>query len=245
MIISKEVRDCKVEVTVRLLDDVFEDKESCNCPCCLTPNSRTFNDYTWEEIHRIAYSGRAKEYFRVGDEKIITLKNGEELTIAICGFNHDFAAGKKKIVLPITFTTKNLLETSYCLDSKTYKNGYKDCEFRNKTIKEIFELLPDDLQRYIATTDKGETQDKLFLFNEIEVFGKTEYSGDKFGNHYEYYKDKQHRNKYKNSEEFSRWWWLRSPFSDGCSLACCVGGNGGPGGNGVINTCGVSFGFCF
>lgn len=85
----------KYELEIILRD--FQEKASTSSPAI----SKKFKDCTWEEIKEIAKSGKAEEVFEVGNEKIITLKNGEELTIAICGFNQD--TDEKGNALPITF----------------------------------------------------------------------------------------------------------------------------------------------
>lgn len=111
-------------------------------------------------------------------------------------------------------------------------------------MKNIFDLLPDDLQAIIKATNKGETTDTLFLFNEVEVFGKTIYSEDNFGKQYDYYKVKHNRNKYMNDEEYSSGWWLRSPYASYSSGFCYVSNNGIAGGNIASISRGVAFGFC-
>lgn len=227
----------KYEVEIILRNP--QEKESTSSPTI----SKKFKDCTWEEIKEIAKSGKAEEIFEVRNEKIITLKNGEEFTIAISGFNQDI--DDKGNTLPITFTTVNLLPTRYPMNStNTNKSGWKGCKMRRETMNEIFSLLPDDLQLYIKTTNKGDTNDKLFLFNEVEVFGKTIYSDDNFGKQYDYYKTKHNRNKYLNDENYSSWYWLRSPGSAGSTGFCSVSGIGDARVSFAGYSSGVAFGFC-
>ena len=75
----------------------------------------TFTDGTWADIIRIAESGKAQEYFAVGDYKYITI-DGVKYTLYIIGFNHDTLAdgtGKAAMTLfsakamPDKFTLSN------------------------------------------------------------------------------------------------------------------------------------------
>lgn len=227
----------KYELEIILRD--LQEKASTSSPAI----SKKFKDYTWEEIKEIAKSGKAEEIFEVGNEKTITLKNGEELTIAICGFNQD--TDDKGNALPITLTTVNHLSNRYPMNSAdTNKSGWKGCKMRRDTMDKIFTLLPDDLQSYIKTTNKGDTNDKLFLFNEIEIFGETVFSDDTFGKQYDYYKTKHNRNKYLNDENYSSWYWLRSPYSTNSTNFCVVDDVGNAGYGGASISSGVAFGFC-
>ena len=227
----------KIEVEIIVREP--EERQNVSSPII----KKKLNDYSWEEIVNIAKSGKAEEYFEIGNEKIITLANGEELTLAICGFNHDIDANNQK--LPITFTTKNLLSGRFEMNkTDTNKGGWEKCRMRNITLKDIFELLPEDLKKYIKETNKGKVFDKLFLFNEVEIFGETIYSEDDFGNQYEYYKDKQHRNKYRNDENYSSWYWLRSPYSSNSTYFCYVTSYGNANYFTASYAYGVAFGFC-
>lgn len=203
-------------------------------------NLKKLQDYSWEEIANIKNPG---EVFEIGDEKTIPLKNGDTLLIAIAGFNHD--SDEKGNVLPITFTTVDLFSDRHPMDNTdTNKSGWKGCKMRKETMKNIFDLLPDDLQAIIKNTYKGETTDPLFLFNEVEVFGKTNYSKDNFGNQYDYYKVKHNRNKYMRDEEYSSGWWLRSPVASYSPSFCFVGGSGYAYLSLASVSWGVAFGFC-
>ncbi len=207
------------------------------------PVVKPLNDYSWAEIKEIAKRGEAQTYFRVGDKKEIPLPNGETLTVAIAAFYHD--KDKDGNVLPITFTTVNLLEESACMnEDDTNKGGWKESEMRD-TLKRFFAAsLPIDLQNVITGASKGETVDNLFLFNEIEVFGHTEYSDDNFGEQYPYYAEKCHRCKFKNSEDYARYWWLRSPCASYSAGFCSVDYGGIADYGGASSSSGVAFGFC-
>lgn len=224
----------KFEIEISVRDTSSEEKITHSV------NLKKLQDYSWEEIANIKNPG---EVFEIGDEKTITLKNGDTLLIAIAGFNHD--SDEKGNVLPITFTTVDLFSDRYPMNNTdTNKSGWKGCKMRKETMKNIFDLLPDDLQAIIKATNKGETTDTLFLFNEVEVFGKTIYSEDNFGKQYDYYKVKHNRNKYMNDEEYSSGWWLRSPRASDSTGFGFVDGSGGAYVSGASGSGGVAFGFC-
>lgn len=173
----------------------------------------SFADCDWTTIKAISESGKASEAFKVGDEKSITLSTGEKITMVILGFDHDnLSDGSGKA--GITLGMKNALATNYMMNgsSKTYDGqsgynagGWLNCEMRNNTMPMLLSYLPTDVQAVIKSvkklTSKGctlsdmlETNDKLFLFSQEEVFGTHKYSttgqnsfaGE--GTQYEYFK---------------------------------------------------------
>lgn len=222
-------------------------KQAAGKPETVTPASapviKALNDYSWAEIKEIGKRGEAQTYFRVGDKKEIPLPNGETLTVAIAAFYHD--TDKDGNPIPITFTTVNLLEESACMnEDDTNKGGWKESEMRKHLDHFLCNVLPKDLQDAICPADKGETVDNLFLFNEVEVFGHTEYSDDNFGKQYPYYTEKCHRCKFKDSEDYARYWWLRSPFASSSTTFCSVNYGGGANYGVAGYSGGVAFGFC-
>lgn len=49
----------------------------------------TFAGGSWADIARVCEAGEAANYFKVGDTRNIALTNGENITVAIAGFDHD------------------------------------------------------------------------------------------------------------------------------------------------------------
>jgi len=76
---------------------------------------KPFADAEWEAIDYIAQQNLAKEYYAVGDEKDVTLTDGETLTFVILGFNHDDLSdgtGKAKISICMKhLTAQPLIDT--------------------------------------------------------------------------------------------------------------------------------------
>lgn len=237
----------EVEFIVREKTANKKKKQAAGKPEAVTPASapviKALNDYSWAEIKEIGKRGEAQTYFRIGDRKEIPLPNGETLTVAIAAFYHD--TDKDGNPIPITFTTVNLLEESaYMNEDDTNKGGWKESDMRD-TLKGFFAAsLPTELQDVITGANKGETVDNLFLFNEIEVFGHTEYSDDNFGKQYPYYAEKHHRCKFKNSEDYARYWWLRSPHASYSTGFCIVDSYGSAYYTIAGFSSGVAFGFC-
>ena len=52
----------------------------------------TFAGASWADIARISEAGEAPNYFKVGDTRQISLSNGDIITVAVAGFNHDTLA---------------------------------------------------------------------------------------------------------------------------------------------------------
>ncbi len=170
-------------------------------------------DYSWDEIKAIGKAGLAPEYFNIGDKKDILLTNGEVLTMAIADFNHD--TDSEGNIIPITFTPVNVLE--------------EDCTMRGMKaylVNFVEVLLPEDVRKVITPAMKNGKPCVVFLHNEMEIFGKTIYSNDTEGSQYPYYAEKCHRCKFKNSKEYSAYWWERSALYNNSSSFCLVYGNG-------------------
>ncbi len=195
-------------------------------------NKKTLNDYSISELKEIANSGKAQDYFKIGDKLNIELNDGEILTVAIAGFNHDI--DEKGNVVPITFTAVNILEESCSMDDM---EAYLNNLFLNR--------LPKDLRENIVTVNKGNKFYKLFLHNEMEIFGRTIFSNDSVGKQYPYYEEKCHRCKFRNSSEYSAGWWERSAYYSGSNFFCYVGSSGGASNNYAYYSYGVAPAFGF
>ncbi len=132
---------------------------------------KTLQDYSWSEIDIISQSGHVEEYFKIGDEKDITITYGPEdietLTVVIADFNHDNH---------VVFSLKYLMK----------KIDYKPIDFYDgKTQKVVDSILPSiflnldvDLQSVIY--DK-----KLHLFKRTDVVKE---SYDREDLRFEYFK---------------------------------------------------------
>lgn len=240
----------------------------------------TLESATWDKIDYISSAGKASEVFSVGDEKTIKLANLEDVTLVILGFNHDtLSDGTGKA--GITFGLKNLLATKYAINSTaTNVGGWRDSAIRSSTMNTILASLPSDLQSVIKNVTKKSraggnlnaiynTEDKLWLFSEVEIDGNNDDANYNEGSQYEYWKTvkdgtvPENRAKYlSNGKGAMNDWWLRTPFDSPIRTDSFyyVGGkgesfdfdgeqivipDGAIGGTATANTeFGICFGFC-
>jgi len=109
----------------------------------------TFAGGSWADIAAISESGKAAEYFAVGDEKVITYNNSVALTLQIAGFNHDdLADGSGKAGM--TIICKDIPgTTSWNYNAKLYKDNmgnYLDINYKR--------FLPAELQSVLKQVNK-------------------------------------------------------------------------------------------
>lgn len=200
---SIQLGNCKVSIEI--------DEKNFNS---IENRKKNLNDYSIKELKEIANSGKAPQYFNIGDKLNITLNDGEILTVAIADFNHD--VDEKGKIIPITFTAVNVLEESCSMDEIDYY------------LKNLFDnRIPSELKEAIVPINKEGKIYKLFLHNEVEIFGETIYSNDDTGTQYPYYKEKCHRCKFKNSKNYSAYWWERSACYGNSYAFCNVDDDGG------------------
>ncbi len=215
----------------------------------------TLEATTWDNIAIVSKSGRAANYWQVGDRKNITV-NGVTYAAQIIGFDHDTltTADGSRTKAGITFQLVDCLNTTYPMNgSSTNVNGWRGSTMRTSTMATLLNQLSSDLKSVLKfvnkVTSKGKkqsgletTSDKLFLLSEIEVFGtsKSSYAGE--GKQYEYYAAGNSTIKKANGAADD--WWERSPLSGSNDFFCIVSSNGDAGGNGASNSRAVSFGFC-
>jgi hypothetical protein len=219
---------------------------------------------SWEEIDSAGKAGTASSLWKVGDEKTITLTTGEEVTLVIMGFDHDdLADGSGKA--PITFGMKNLLATTYPMNSSnTNAGGWDSSLMRSSTMATLLSQLPSDLKSYVKSVSQKATagsesttittsSDKLWLFSEVEIDGTTSSGYASEGTQYDYWKavssdDRTGITRKKclsNGTGSAYSWWLRSPSVNGNYAFRFIGSYGTPGNNYASgNSYGVCFGFC-
>lgn len=199
---SIQLENCKVSIEI--------DEKNSNS---IENRKKNLNDYSIKELKEIANSGKAPQYFNIGDKLNITLNDGEILTVAIADFNHDI--DEKGKTIPITFTAVNVLEESCSMDEM---DNYLQNLFNNR--------ISNELKEAIVPVNKEGKIYKLFLHNEVEIFGETIYSNDDTGTQYPYYKEKCHRCKFKNSKNYSASWWERSAYYSNSTYFCSVNSDG-------------------
>ena len=217
------------------------------------------NAITWEEIAEIANSKNASEYFNIGDEITFTTKDSKEITMQIVGFNHDdLADGSGKA--GITFGMKNLYYSTYPMNStSTNSGGWEECKMRTATMQTMFENLPDELQAVIKTVNKKATfglgytsiitsQDKLWLYSEVELDGTSSSGYKDEGTQYEYWQSNNTNSdrikNLNNGTGSANTYWLRSPFTDHSSFFRNISSDGSVSFNLASDSYGLCFCFC-
>lgn len=215
------------------------------------------NALTWAEINSIAASGKAANYFKVGDKKNVTLLNGEVITLEIADFAHDNTNSAGTTKAPISFIVKNCLQftgTRYMNSTATNVGSWNSSYMRATVMAEVLAQLPSDLKSVIKTVYKKTTSgnqstsiqttsDQLWLPSCIEVSTVTSGAGyvDE-GTQYPLFTDNNSRIKLYNGS--ANHWWLRSPHTGGAAIFCYVGTDGGRNGGTANDTYGVVFGLC-
>ena len=177
----------------------------------------------------------------------------------IVGFNHDdLSDGSGKA--GITFGMKNLYYSDYPMNSSaTNAGGWKSCEMRTNTMQTLFENLPDELQAVIKKVKKkttagsqstsiDTTQDKLWLYSQVEVFGGSDSGYKDEGTQYEYWQSHNtNSDRIKNLNNGTgsvNYYWLRSPYLSDSSLFRGMYPDGSLGLDGAGASAGVCFCFC-
>lgn len=207
---------------------------------------------TWTDISSISELGLAQQYFKVGDQKSITV-NGVKYQTRIIGFNHDNLTSGGKA--GITFQMVDCLNTTYNMESSNINtNGWLNCAMRKTHLRTtIWGQLESSLKSVIKTVNKlasagnqsatiQTAQDTLFLLSEVEIFGKVTYSKAGEGSQYAYYAAGNSTIKKVNGSAST--WWERSPRGGNTYRFCYVNSSGDATTDGASNTFGVSFGFC-
>lgn len=230
---------------------------------------KTFGECTWAEIKAVASSGYknssnqwcilrngAEEvWWDIGDEKTITLTDGEEVTLMIYDFQHDDLPNGGKA--PLTIGMKHLLATTASMNSTgTNSGGWGSSKMRTTTIPAIYNRLPGELQGVISdvykytsagsqSTTINTTVDSLFLFSEVEVDGTTTSVYCDEGTKYPVFTNDSSRiKKLSNGTGSADSWWLRSPSTGSTNGFPCVSGYGRVYSDDASYTYGVAFGFC-
>ena len=231
---------------------------------------KTFAECSWTEIKAVAANGHknssnqwcitrngAEEvWWDIGDEKDITLSDGETITLQIYDFLHDGKPDGTKA--PLTIGMKNLMATTAKMNNTyTSVGGWEESQMRTVTLRGILEKLPTELQATLCevskktsaggkSTDIVTTADKLFLFSEVEVDGTTDAVYKDEGTKYPLFTSSSTRVKKLSNGSGSEYaWLLRSPYtqSNGQFLSIYASGSIRYD-TSATYAIGICFGFC-
>lgn len=224
---------------------------------------KAFADCTWAEIKAVLVNGSVNDsnqwivgdtvWFEVGDEKPITLTNGETLTIQIADFNHDVDTNGN--VAPCTFVTKELMATSKRMNAtNTNAGGWANSEMYGYLQGDVYDMLPADIQALLIPVVKKSTEgskstniisstDKLFLLSYSEIGLSTSSPFTEEGTKYPIFTNNTSRIKYKVGATSASCWWLRSPYTSGTYCFYQVNAGGSSSNDFAIGASGVCFAF--
>lgn len=215
----------------------------------------TLADNDWATIAVVSEMGAASTYWSVGDEKDITLSDGETLTLVIVGFDHDDLVSGGKA--GITFGLKNLMTNTGCMNATTTNSGgWAGSEMYTWLHDAILQSLPNKLKDTIKDVNKKTSKGlgsseistdtmKIFLFSGIEIRGSTTYSAQGEGAQYSYFLTADNRiKKLQNGAGDVSRWWLRSPDASSANKFCGISKTGMEDRNFAYGEMGVCFGFC-
>ena len=158
---------------------------------------------------------------------------------------------------PYTFGLKNLMENEidFCIQSP-YTNEYLKTYLYSYPQNTVYNGMTSDLKAVVKNVYKktcvGDgnlsirtASQRVFLFSEIEVFGKVTHSESGEGTQYSRFTTASTRIKnLSNGSGNAASWWLRSPY-DYVMAFCFVSESGKSYNNaGIGGDKGVCFGFC-
>lgn len=202
---------------------------------CWAVAKKLFADCSPDEIQFVARAGLAKDFWKIGDRHKVTMMDDEEIYLQIYDFDHDVGTDGET-VLPLTLGMENCFKTILPMaDTNTNVGGWMSCKVRQINLPSIKETFPDEWQRIMTTcrkfTSNGnqnpaitQTDDDLFLFSEVELFGSTTFSFAGEGKVYPIFSDNESRLKRANG--IVAQWWERSPCRNNATQFCNVNGNG-------------------
>lgn len=215
---------------------------------------KAFYDCTTTEIQAIAKSGMYKQYWSIGDYHKITMKDGEEIEVAIADFNHDVTPGG--VTIPVTLAMKNCFKATHVMNnSNTNVGGWTNSNLRTSTLPSILSNFPDEWQNIMTTAQKKTSQggsdnsativtsdDKVWLLSPIELTGASSpgYAGE--GTQYPIFTDNASRIKRVNNVANN--YWTRSPASSDANDFCTVATDGTIPHYAAGYIMGICLGFC-
>lgn len=215
-------------------------------------------DATWEQVVGIANSGEdVSQFWAIGDRCPLSLTGGETVYAQIAGFLHDDLADGGGLAA-ITFSFEDCISTIYGMNaSDTNSGGWNGSLMRTSTLPALLAQFPAVLQDSagIKTVNKiasaGSVSsnlitspDRLWLFSEVEVTGRAQYSASGEGTIYPLFSTAANRRKGIGAGGAAAGWWLRSPNAGTSRHFVYVAGSGSAGSYGASFANGVAPGFC-
>ena len=210
----------------------------------------SFSAASWSEITQICASGKATEYFAVGDEKVI-ICGGENAVVRIAGFDHDtLTDGTGKASLSVVLSTAVNCEYTYNEENGTSEYVYWEDSGLRSAIAALEDGLSEDLKSVIAPvlkeynrtitgyTGYHKTTDSLWALSPREMGLQSSGPGET----YELYESLDDKSLSIYNTETNVPYWLRDHFSP--TAWYCVNESGELNNRFKGNSAYLHFGFC-
>lgn len=208
-----------------------------------------FGDNSWSEIMVAFRSGKASDFWNVGDTKKITSISGKEYTIRIADMQegrYTYATGEPThgVLEFVELIDLNGTTTFNMNDPSTNDGGFAQSKMKTVHLPAILSDLPVDMQEAIgeinvlsgtgSASSSGTSSSvcKLFLPAEMEMFDAKHYSiglEECPKGQFDYYKTHNadsDRKKQTVGKTSYNWYWLRSPLSGLYYFFCYVNSDG-------------------
>ena len=176
----------------------------------LTISRKVKERSSWEEIADVINRGEARRLFDIGDTISCTLKNGKDVNFIITAIN-PYQPNQ------VAFEFESLLPDTKVMNTRnTNRGGWAKSEMK-EYMKEVFALLPDDLQKVITPrvikqklSDGTEniSDDNYLWLRSLTESGR-QYDADIDDVAFPYFTGWQSRVKSLGDETY--YYWLRSP----------------------------------
>ena len=214
----------------------------------------SFDKTSWSDIRNIVLSGKASDYWKVGDTKTITSKSGKIYNIRLTDlqtnrYTYSDGSGSSKAVFEFVecylLNNESLWESLWPMNGiVTNGGGWASSEMRSQTMPIILADLPDDMVEVMSqvkvlsgtgdgsTSGTSSSDNKLFLPAEIEMFNRAIYSiglEESPLGQFDYYKANDinfARIKRTTGDSMTVGYWLRSPRKDNFGDFMCINING-------------------
>ena len=136
-------------------------------------NGQSFEEMTWKQLKDLAVIGQLS----IGTEITFDLKNGVPVTATVYGI---LPAQDSDQVPGVRFLFDTAVDLHCMNPDMTNRGGYYASACRRHVVRDIMELLPDDMVDYIRPRKITETlhdavitySDPLWLPSETDIFGK-------------------------------------------------------------------------
>ena len=165
---------------------------------------------SWEEIADVISRGEARRLFDIGDSISCTLKNGKDVNFIITAIN-PYQPNQ------VAFEFADLLPDTKVMNNRNTNRGGWAMSAMKEYMKEVFALLPDDLQKVITPrvikqklSDGTEnmSDDNYLWLRSVTESGR-QYEADIGDVVFPYFTGQRSRVKELGDE--TMWYWLRSP----------------------------------